>query len=65
LHVVLTLALNYFRLLTIWLAPAVPATAARAFAFLGDTPTRFTAARQPLRGLPAQALRRQAGRHVG
>jgi methionyl-tRNA synthetase len=50
LHVVLTLALNYFRLLTIWLAPVVPAIAARAFAFLGDTPTRFDAARRPLLG---------------
>jgi len=50
LHVVLTLALNYFRLLTIWLAPAVPATAARAFAFLDDTPTAFQAASRPLLG---------------
>jgi methionyl-tRNA synthetase len=59
LHVVLTLALNYFRLLTIWLAPAVPATAARAFAFLRDAPTRFEAARTPLLGhaiAPFQAL---------
>jgi methionyl-tRNA synthetase len=48
LHTVLTLALNYFRLLSIWLAPAVPATAARAFAFLGDVPDRFEAARAPL-----------------
>ncbi|HEX5488547.1 MAG TPA: methionine--tRNA ligase [Rhodanobacteraceae bacterium] len=50
LHVVLTLALNYFRLLAIWLAPAVPATAARAFAFLDDAPTHFDAARTPLLG---------------
>ncbi|HJP97885.1 MAG TPA: methionine--tRNA ligase [Rhodanobacteraceae bacterium] len=50
LHVVLTLAINYFRLLTIWLAPAVPATAARAFAFLGDKPARFDAAVAPLLG---------------
>lgn len=48
LHTVLTLALNYFRLLAIWLAPAVPVTAKRAFEFLGDTPTRFDAARTPL-----------------
>jgi len=47
LHVVCTLALNYFRLLTIWLAPVVPATAARAFAFLDETPARFDAAMQP------------------
>ncbi|HEX7348690.1 MAG TPA: methionine--tRNA ligase, partial [Rhodanobacteraceae bacterium] len=50
LHIVLTLALNYFRLLTVWLAPVVPATARRAFAFLGDQPTRFDAALQPLLG---------------
>jgi methionyl-tRNA synthetase len=50
LHVVLTLALNYFRLLSIWLAPAVPATAARAFDFLDDHPARFDAARIPLLG---------------
>ncbi|MGN6788986.1 MAG: methionine--tRNA ligase [Rhodanobacteraceae bacterium] len=50
LHVVLTLALNYFRLLTIWLAPAVPATAARAFEFLDDTPADFEAALRPLLG---------------
>ncbi|MDE3111289.1 MAG: methionine--tRNA ligase, partial [Acidobacteriota bacterium] len=47
LHVVCTLALNYFRLLTIWLAPVVPTTAARAFAFLGEDTTRFDAATQP------------------
>jgi methionyl-tRNA synthetase len=50
LHVVCTLALNYFRLLTVWLAPVVPATAARAFAFLGESPTRFDAAIQPRLG---------------
>ncbi|HEX7326495.1 MAG TPA: methionine--tRNA ligase subunit beta [Rhodanobacteraceae bacterium] len=50
LHTALTLALNYFRLLTIWLAPAVPATAARAFDFLDDHPMRFDAALQPLLG---------------
>ena len=50
LHIVLTLALNYFRLLTIWLAPVVPATAARAFEFLDDTPADFEAALRPLLG---------------
>ncbi|HET7557195.1 MAG TPA: methionine--tRNA ligase, partial [Rhodanobacteraceae bacterium] len=50
LHVVCTLALNYFRLLTIWLAPVVPAIAERAFAFIGTTATRFEAARTPLLG---------------
>jgi len=50
LHIVLTLALNYFRLLTIWLAPVVPATTARAFEFLDDTPADFEAALHPLLG---------------
>ncbi len=50
LHGVLTLALNYFRLLTIWLAPVVPTTAARAFEFLDDTPADFAAALRPLLG---------------
>ncbi len=50
LHIVCTLALNYFRLLTIWLAPIVPATAARAFAFLGKDSARFDAAAQPRLG---------------
>ena len=50
LHTVCTLALNYFRLLTIWLVPVVPTTAARAFEFLGDTPARFDAAHTPLLG---------------
>ncbi|TAN08065.1 MAG: methionine--tRNA ligase [Rhodanobacteraceae bacterium] len=50
LHTVLTLALNYFRLLTIWLAPVVPAIAGRALAFLGEQPARFNAAAQPLLG---------------
>jgi methionyl-tRNA synthetase len=51
LHVVCTLALNYFRLLTIWLAPVVPATAARAFAFLDESATQFDAAAQPRLGV--------------
>jgi methionyl-tRNA synthetase len=50
LHIVLTLALNYFRLLTVWLAPVVPATAARAFEFLGDAPADFESALKPLLG---------------
>jgi methionyl-tRNA synthetase len=44
LHVACTLALNYFRLLTIYLAPVVPGIAARAFTFLDESPTRFDAA---------------------
>ena len=50
LHIVLTLALNYFRLLTTWLAPVVPTTAARAFEFLDDRPADFGAALHPLLG---------------
>ena len=44
LHVVCTLALNYFRLLSIWLSPVVPAIARRAREFLGDDWSRFDAA---------------------
>jgi methionyl-tRNA synthetase len=47
LHVVCTQALNYFRLLTTWLAPVVPATAARAFAFLDEDTARFDTVAQP------------------
>ena len=50
LHTVCTLALNYFRLLSVYLAPIVPATAARALALFNETPTRFDAATQPLLG---------------
>lgn len=50
LHAVCTLALNYFRLLSIWLAPVVPATTARAFAFLGESPTCFADADTPRLG---------------
>jgi methionyl-tRNA synthetase len=62
LHIVLTLALNYFRLLTIWLAPVVPATAARAFEFLDDTPDGFDAARTPLLGHAIQPFKALATR---
>jgi len=51
LHAVCTLALNYFRLLSVHLAPIVPATAARALALFHETPTRFDAATQPLLGI--------------
>ncbi|HET7161146.1 MAG TPA: methionine--tRNA ligase [Rhodanobacteraceae bacterium] len=62
LHVVCTLALNYFRLLTIWLAPTVPATAARAFEFLGDAPESFEAARIPLLGTTIKPFKALATR---
>ena len=50
LHVVCTLALNGFRLLSIWLAPIVPAIAARSRAFLAEDEWRFDAATTPLLG---------------
>jgi methionyl-tRNA synthetase len=56
LHVVCTLALNYFRLLTTWLSPVVPAIAGRAFAFLGTAPNRFADARTPLLGVRINAF---------
>ena len=56
LHRVCTLALNYFRLLTIWLSPVVPAIAARAFGFLGATALRFEEARTPLLGARINAF---------
>ncbi len=62
LHTVLTLALNYFRLLTIWLAPVVPTTAARAFAFLGAPTERFDAATKPLLGVAIQPFHALATR---
>ncbi|MBN8728826.1 MAG: methionine--tRNA ligase [Xanthomonadales bacterium] len=50
LHVACTLALNYFRLLSIWLEPVVPGIAARAKAFLQDDWQRFAAAAEPALG---------------
>ncbi len=47
LHAVCTLALNYFRLLSIWLEPVVPGIAARARAFLQEDWSRFEAAQEP------------------
>jgi len=48
LHVVCTLALNYFRLLSVWLSPIVPAIAQRARALLREDWTRFDAAAKPV-----------------
>ncbi len=50
LHTVCTLALNYFRLLSAYLAPIVPATATRALALFNETPTRFDSVDRPLLG---------------
>jgi methionyl-tRNA synthetase len=52
LHLVCTLALNYFRLLSIWLSPVVPAIAQRARALLREDWTRFAAADAPALGIP-------------
>ena len=48
LHIVCTLALNYFRLLSIYLEPIVPGIVRRAYDFLGEVPSRFESAAQPL-----------------
>jgi methionyl-tRNA synthetase len=50
LHVVCTLALNWFRLLSIWLSPIVPGIAGRARAFLAEDCPQFDAARTPVLG---------------
>jgi methionyl-tRNA synthetase len=50
LHLVCTLALNYFRLLSIWLSPIVPSVAQRARDLLRDDWTRFAAAATPALG---------------
>jgi methionyl-tRNA synthetase len=50
LHVVCTLALNWFRLLSIWLSPVVPGIAARARMFLAEDWSHFDAARAPVLG---------------
>ncbi|RYD16603.1 MAG: methionine--tRNA ligase [Lysobacteraceae bacterium] len=52
LHVVCTLALNWFRLLSIWLQPVVPGIAQRAMGFLGRAAPRFDDAGSPLLGAP-------------
>ncbi|MBO9662620.1 methionine--tRNA ligase [Dokdonella sp.] len=52
LHLVCTLALNYFRLLSIWLSPVVPDIARRARALLREDWTRFAAADAPALGIP-------------
>ncbi len=56
LHVACTLALDYFRLLSIWLSPVVPRIAARAREFLGDDWSRFDAAEKPALGVRINAF---------
>lgn len=56
LHVVCTLALNYFRLLSIWLSPVVPTIARGARDFLGEHWTRFGAAAMPVLGVRMNAF---------
>jgi methionyl-tRNA synthetase len=48
LHIVCTLAINYFRLLSIYLEPVVPTIARNAYDFLGEIPFGFDVAQQPL-----------------
>jgi methionyl-tRNA synthetase len=48
LHDIGTLAINFFRLLTAYLKPVIPATAARAETFLGDALARFDCVDRPL-----------------
>src|SRR5699024_6025780 len=50
LHQVCTLALNLFRLLSVYLKPVLPATVARAEAFLASESARFNDADAPLLG---------------
>ncbi len=50
LHQVCTLALNLFRLLSVYLKPVLPATVARAGAFLASESARFDDADTPLLG---------------
>ena len=56
LHIVCTLALNYFRLLSIWLSPVVPSIARRAREFVGEDWTRFDAAASPILGARLNAF---------
>ncbi|MDR2012330.1 MAG: methionine--tRNA ligase [Rhodanobacter sp.] len=56
LHGVCTLALNYFRLLSIWLSPVVPTIAQRAHAFTGGPAARFADASAPLLGVHIHAF---------
>ncbi|MDA3913680.1 methionine--tRNA ligase [Oleiagrimonas sp.] len=50
MHQVCSMAINLFRLLSAWLKPVVPATAARAEAFLATEATHFADVREPLAG---------------
>ena len=56
LHTVCTLALNYFRLLSIWLSPVVPGIAQRAREFLDEKWSSFEVASQPLLGTRLNAF---------
>src|SRR5262249_21743129 len=50
LHIVCSLALNYFRLLSVYLTPIVPAIATKALALFNETSARFDAIGVPLLG---------------
>ena len=57
LHAVCTLALNYFRLLSIHLAPIVPAVASRGLALFEGHVDAFSAGATPLLGVPVAEFR--------
>ena len=50
LHTVCTLSLNYFRLLSVYLAPIVPAIARKGLALFKEIPAQFAATNAPLLG---------------
>jgi methionyl-tRNA synthetase len=52
LHAVCTLALNYFRLLSVYLTPIVPATATQALALFNMSLASFSTAAAPLLAAP-------------
>lgn len=56
LHAVCTSALNYFRLISIWLSPVVPSITRRARELLRDDWTTFAAAGTPLLGTRLSAF---------
>ncbi|MEP6938591.1 MAG: methionine--tRNA ligase [Rudaea sp.] len=62
LHTVCTLALNYFRLLSMHLAPIVPTVTARALALFGENSKTFATAAAPLLGARVDEFRALAVR---
>jgi methionyl-tRNA synthetase len=62
LHDVCTLAINYFRLIAIYLKPIIPATVERAEELLGETFSTFSQADQMLLGRPIAPFKSLASR---